>query len=199
MSSTFEDGPPQRGVGLALLGGVLLVVMGLYGGWLVFGGAAPAVRADLLGAASSTRTGTGSEVLQVPVLTTSGSAVQGNGVGGAPPSKAITVSAVLTGQLGPGSPAALLVTITNPNSQSVEVTSVSGAVTSVATGSLPGRATCSASWYHVAAFTGSRTVARNSSTTVPLAVTFDDVPTTNQDNCKGALFSYSFTAQARQA
>ena len=209
MSSTFYEDRPHRGTGLAVLGGALLVAMGLYGGWLVFGGPAPSGgAADLLGSASSAKSSTGSEVLQVPVLTTGGTAVQGqaapaaqggNGNGGNPPGHAITVTAVLTGQLGPGSPASLRVTITNPNSQAVEVTSVSGAITSVVTGTLPGRMACSASWYHVEPFTGSQPVARNGSITVPLRVTFDDVPTTNQDNCKGARFTYSFTAQARQA
>jgi hypothetical protein len=211
MRSTAHEEEPRRGFVRALLGGALLVLIGVYGGWLVVGGAVPGTgRADLLGSASSAKPSSGSEVVQIPVLTTSQSsssavqgqaapASQGNGNGGNAPGHAISVSAVVSGRLGPGSPALLLVTITNPNSQAVEVTSVSGAVTSVTSGTLPGKSACSASWYHVGTFTGSRTVARNSSTTVALPVTFDDVLTTNQDNCKGARFTYSFTAQARQA
>lgn len=204
MSSTFYEDEPHRGIGLAVLGGALLVAMGLYGGWLVFGGsAARGTAADLLGS-TSTKTSSGGEVLQVPVLSTSGTVVQGQaapatqGNGGAQ-GHTLTVTAVMAGQVGPGSPASLLVTITNPNSQAVEVTSVSGTVTSVTTGTLSGQVACSASWYHVTPFTGSRTVARNGSTVVALPVTFDNSPATNQDNCKGATFTYSFTAQARQA
>ena len=199
MTSTAYQDQPRRGFVPALLAGVLLLGMGLYGGWLVFGGSRSA-----MGAAAPRVTGADQQVVQVPVTQGSGTVVQGSpaaasGSSGGVPGKAITVSAVVTGQLGPSSPAALLVTVTNPNNQPVVVTSVTGAVTSVSPGAQRDKAACSASWYHVAPFSGTRTVERNSSTTVALALTFDDIPATNQDNCKGARFSYSFSAQARQA
>jgi len=209
MSTSAHEENPPRGLVPALLGGVLLLVLGLYGGWLVFGGS-PGGRDVALsglpsvpGAAAPSK----AEVVQIPVLPATqplGSAVKvqpaasGNGNSGGAPGHAIAVSGVIVGSVGPGAPALLLVTITNPNNQAIEVFSVTGAISSVTTGAQAGKPACSIGWYHVGSFTGSQLVARNSSTTVSLPVTFDNAPATNQDNCKGAQFTYSYSAQARQ-
>ena len=209
MTSASLDTRPRGGFGVALLGGVLLLLLGVYGGWLLFG--PPVSQAEQVDSLPR------AVVVQVPVqsgTTLGGGAVRGgesspqvaptapNGSGnggGSGNGHTIAVTGVVSGSLGPGSPATLLVTITNPNNQDVVVTSVTASVTSVAPGALAGKPACSLSWYHVGSFSGSRTVAKNSSATIGLPLTFTDVPSTNQDNCKGASYTYSFTAQARQA
>jgi hypothetical protein len=116
-----------------------------------------------------------------------------------PPGHAIKVSGAVTGEVGPGRPATLVVTIRNPNNQDILVTSVTGKVTTVATGSDATKQACQVSWYSIGSFAGSQRIARNSTAAVSLPVTLADLPGTNQDNCKGASYTFTFQAQARQA
>ena len=215
-----EDDRRRRGFVLALLGGVLLLLVGLTGGWLAFGadttanpqslaaspGSAPSSSATVVlpaqqaagGPSSAPVSGT-SQAQAVSQTSSSGNNGNGNGNGGGGQGHSLDVSGTVVGSVGPGSPARLVITVSNPNNQDVLLTSVSGNVTSVTSAGLSGKPVCSASWYHVGSFTGSRTITKGARTTVELPVTFDDLTTTNQDNCKRAHYTYSFTAQARQA
>jgi hypothetical protein len=141
-------------------------------------------------------------------VTPDGATVQGstsgaaNSPGNSPssnPGHQIDVTGTVVGQLRPGSPATLTVSITNRNSQDIVVTSVTGTITSVTTRGLPGLPVCSTSWYTVGTSTAPTSIAKNKSGTVSVPVTLNDLPTTNQDNCKGSTVQLSFTAQARQA
>ena len=124
----------------------------------------------------------------------------GNGNGaGTNPGHPLTLSGTVTGRVAPGSPATLTVAIDNPNNQDIVVTSLTGTITSVTSLNLPGRPTCSTSWYSVGTFTGSKPIAKNKSGTISVPLTLTDLPTTNQDNCKGSTVQFSFTAQAQQA
>lgn len=213
-----EDDRRRRGFLLALFGGALLLLLGLFGGWLAFGDTGTASPRALGGSPSPSPSSGVTVVLPTPqpgaspssapvVGTTEGQPASedvdrsgnGNGNGSSNPGHPLSVSGEVNGSVGPGTPATLVVTITNPNNQAVVLTSVGGAVTSVTSAGQAGKPACSVSWYHVGSFAGARTIARNSSTTVSLPVTFDDLPTVNQDNCKGAQYTFSFTAQARQA
>jgi hypothetical protein len=211
-SPAYEEDRHPRGFLVALLGGVLLLLLGLFGGWLAFG-ADQSANHQALGVSPSPKASSGVTVV-LPAQQEAGQPVtQGGGgtvvtsnssnssAGGSSsnPGHPLVVSGTVVGSVAPGSPAHLVVTISNPNNQAVLLTSVSGAITSVASAGLAHKPVCSASWYHVASFSGSRTIAKSSSTSVELQVTFDDLPTVNQDNCKGAQYTYSFTAQARQA
>jgi hypothetical protein len=123
----------------------------------------------------------------------------GNGTTGSNPGHPITVTGAVVGKINLGSPATLNVTIANPNNQDILVTSVTGAITSVTSAGLTGRPACSSTWYSVGSFTGSKTITKNSSGQVTIPLTLTNLPSTNQDNCKGSTVHFSFTAQARQA
>jgi len=220
-----EDDRRTGGFFLALLGGVLLLLVGLFGGWMAFGAngtASPRAAAPqptptpnvsvVLPGSQTASQPSSSPAPQVVVGTGqaqasaaggnangNGNNGNGNGNGGSNNGHPLTVSGQVTGSVGPGSPASLVITIANPNNQDVLVTSVTGAITSVTTGSQAGKPSCSVSWYHVGSFSGSKAIAKNASGTVSLPVTFDDLSNVNQDNCKGAHYTYSFTVQARQA
>jgi hypothetical protein len=212
-----EDDRRRRGFVLALLGGVLLLAVGLTGGWIAFG-ADNSANPQYLGSSQGNTPSSGATVVlpaqqaagepsAAPVAGTSqGQAAtqpssggnNGNGSGGNQ-GHSLDVSGTVVGSVGPGSSAQLVLTISNPNNQDVLLTSVSGNVTSVTSAGIAGKPVCSASWYHVGSFSGSRTIVKGASTTIQLPVTFDDLASTNQDNCKRARYTYSFTAQARQA
>ena len=68
---------------------------------------------------------------------------------------------VVQGQVAPGRSATLVVTIANPNSQDILVTSVTGSVTSVTSAGQAGKPACSTSWYQVGTFTGSLPISKN--------------------------------------
>lgn len=134
----------------------------------------------------------------------------GNGNGGSagngatPPPKALVVKQVTTPasatqSVAPGSPGWVTVSVNNPNNQAVVLTGVTGTVTSVATGTRPGLLPCNKSWISIQPWTSRQTLAANGTTTVKLATTFNNLSTTNQDNCKGVAFNFSFTATGDQA
>jgi hypothetical protein len=133
---------------------------------------------------------------------TQGNGNNGNGNGNSGngnPGHAITLTGTVVGKISPNSPAALNITIDNPNNQDIVVTSVSGSITSVTSAGLVGRPPCSADWYSVGTFTGPKTIAKNKSAQVSVPLTLTDLPSTNQDNCKGSTVQFSFAAQAQQA
>jgi hypothetical protein len=136
-------------------------------------------------------------------VTPDGAAVQGSGGGASNnpgnPGHQIDVTGSVTGQLRPGTPATLTVTIANRNNQDIVVTSVTGTITSVTTLHAAGLPLCDASWYVVGTSTAPTPIAKNRTGTVVVPVTLNDLPSTNQDNCKGSTVQLSFTAQARQA
>ncbi|MCW3101399.1 MAG: hypothetical protein JWL77_7017 [Chthonomonadaceae bacterium] len=111
----------------------------------------------------------------------------------------ITLTGSVVGTISLGAPATLNITISNPNNQDIVVTSVTGAITSVTSAGLVGRPVCSSNWYSVGSFTGSKTITKNANGQVSVPLTLTNLPSTNQDNCKGSTVHFSFTAQARQA
>jgi hypothetical protein len=123
----------------------------------------------------------------------------GNNGNGSNAGHPITLTGSVVGKIWPGSPATLNVTISNPNNQDIVVTSVTGAITSVTSAGLDGRPVCSSSWYNVGSFTGSKTIAKNANGQVSVPLTLTNLPSTNQDNCKGSTVHFTFTAQAQQA
>jgi len=127
----------------------------------------------------------------------------GNGNGGSSGTTSnghpITLTGNVTGQPGPGVTAKLNVTIDNGKNQAIVVRTVTATVTSVTTGTQAGKPQCKTSWYSIAPFSGSLPIAAGGKGVVPLTVTFTDEPAINQDNCRGATYSFSFNATADQA
>ena len=129
----------------------------------------------------------------------------GNGNGGpssdnnSSPGKAFTTSVVATTPVAPGQDGSVTVRVTNPNNQAALVTSLTGTVTGVSSGNRPGLQQCKKEWIVLGSFTGSQPVGANNSTLVQVPVTFTDLSTTNQDNCKGVAYTFSFTVTGRQA
>lgn len=125
----------------------------------------------------------------------------GNGAGGTnqPPGKAVTVSGSVVGKIGLGSPATLNVTVDNPNNQALVITKVMGTITSVTSAGQAGKPACSAAWYSVGTFTGSKALPKNGSAIVAVPLTLTPLSSTNQDNCKGSTVTFAFSATAEQA
>lgn len=202
-----EDDRRRRGVVLLLVGAVLLLLLGLLGGYVLFGGDA-ATGAN--GVPTPTRPSavlpSGDPVTRPtgpPVVVDGGgqavaepSADAGGGSAEAADGSGLATSSRVVGDVAPGSPASLVISLGNPGSAPLVVTAVSARVTSVA-GPTPG-APCSVDWYEVEPFRGSRAVPAGGSTTVELAVVFVDSPTVNQDGCKGATYAYTYRVEARQ-
>ena len=118
----------------------------------------------------------------------------GGGNGASPnPGHPITLTGTVVGVVRPGAPATLVVDVRNQNNQDILVTSVTGTVTSAS------RAGCDPAWYSVGTWSGSSTIRKNASGQVSVPLLLADLPTTNQDACKGATVQLAFTAQARQA
>jgi len=206
-----EQDRRRRGL-LVALGAVVMLLLGILSGWLAFGeqgravsqprGPRPTPSAGAVlpsGAAQSRPTAPPGPV----VVTGSGEAQsragrtrEGDGVTVA--GDELVVSGRVAGSVGPGQEAELVITISNASRRPVVVTAVTGRVTAVTSGGAADKPACSASWYRVGSFAGSTAVAPEASTTVSLGLTFDDLSTVNQDNCKGARFTYTFTAMARQ-
>ena len=127
----------------------------------------------------------------------------GNGNGGptgaGSPGKALQVAVASTVPVGPGKAGSVTVTVTNPNNQAANLTRLSGSVigvTSVKNNKLPA---CRADWISLGSWSGSKAVAANTSTTLTMPVTFNNLATTNQDNCKGVTYTFSFTVNGQQA
>jgi hypothetical protein len=128
----------------------------------------------------------------------SGTGNQGNGLGNGlgNPAKTLAVSGTASADLGPGRDAVLSVTVTNPNSGAVVLTSVEATVTSVTP---VNGLRCDADWISVPAGGQGVEVPGGGTRTVALAVKLSNLPAVNQDGCKGAGYTYSLTANGRQA
>jgi hypothetical protein len=125
----------------------------------------------------------------------------GNGGSTGSPSNShpVTLTGSVTGQPGPGVTAQLNITIDNSKNQAIVVRTVTATVTSVTSGTQAGKPQCRTSWYSIAPFSGSLPIAAGAKGAVPLTVTFTNEPAINQDNCRGATYSFSFNATADQA
>jgi hypothetical protein len=130
----------------------------------------------------------------------------GNGNGGSAgtgtsvsPGKAFTVSVQSVSAIAPGKTGTVTVNVTNPNSQAANLTSLTGIVTGVGSGTRAGLPKCEPSWVVLGGWTGTRNVAGNGSTALSMPVSFTDKPTTNQDNCKGVTYTFSFVVNGQQA
>jgi hypothetical protein len=114
-----------------------------------------------------------------------------------PPPQALTVSQAVSGALTLGEPASLTVTVTNPNDQAVDLTSVTATVTSVdssAGDGPPAAPRCSPCPLRQR----SSASARAGSTTASLAIRLVENGQ-NQDRCKNATYRFSYSATANQA
>jgi hypothetical protein len=111
----------------------------------------------------------------------------------------IVVTGSMNGPLAPGVSRTLTVTIDNAKNQAINIRTVTASITSVTSGSQIGKPACDKSWFTVGSFSGAQYVAKGAKGTVTLPVTFTNLATTNQDNCKGTSVGLSFTATADQA
>jgi hypothetical protein len=181
----------SKGLALWVSGG--LVTTAVVGGIVAY-------KASSSSPVSSTTTPTnGGGTISAGSNSSAGSNGNGNGNGNSNGGHPITLTGAVAGKLVLGSPSTVTVTVNNPNNQDIAVTSVTGAITSVTSAGLAGRPVCSASWYNVGSFTGTKTIAKNTNGQFSIPVTLANLPSTNQDNCKGSTVRLNFTAQAQQA
>jgi hypothetical protein len=135
-----------------------------------------------------------------PSGTSGGTGIGGNGSGnGGTVGIGFTISGGVS-NLGPGVPKPIALTLTNPNDFKIYVTALTVAMS---TSSLP--AGCQSSWFQLTQSSVSNsnavTVPAKGSTTVasaPLAPQIEliDSPTDNQDACKSASFTLTFSGSA---
>ena len=123
----------------------------------------------------------------------------GGSAGSGSPGHTLTLSGVVAGYLAPGRVGTLTVTIANPNNQDITVRSVSGRVSSVGTRGLVGKLPCDANWFEVTPFSSTKVIGKNASGSVVLPFALKNLPTTNQDNCKGVSLAVTFSATADAA
>jgi hypothetical protein len=114
----------------------------------------------------------------------------GEGVTAAP---VLHVTGAVAGDVAPGVPATLVVTVENPSRTDARVTGVSADVVGV---QRSGPGACSSSWYGIASYTGDLVVPSGASRDVRLRVTLADLPDVNQDGCKGARYTFRFAVAA---
>ena len=146
-------------------------------------------------------------VWQAASLAASGGNGQGNngvgngngGSGSTTPAKALVVLSQGATPIAPGRPGTVTVLVTNPNNQVVSLTSLTGTVTGVSTGTRVGLPNCNKAWIVLGSWSGTKLVGANGSTTVQMPVSFTDVASVNQDNCKGATYQFSFVVNGQQA
>lgn len=105
----------------------------------------------------------------------------------------LLLQGTVDGEVGPGTPATLLVTVRNPSARGLRVTGLDGRVVSVQQAAAGG---CSAGWYHVGSFAGDLLLGAGARATVRLPVTFDDLPDVDQNGCRGAQYAFSYTVRA---
>lgn len=114
----------------------------------------------------------------------------GNGnSGGSNPGHPIGVSWTIDAPLQPGRLGVLAATIDNQNNQAITVQTVSVVVNSA------DKAGCNKAWLTVGSFSGARSVAANSPTTINLDIKLND-NTSNQNACKSAKFNLTVSATA---
>jgi hypothetical protein len=186
-----EDDRDRRGLLVLLVLAVLLVLLGILFGYLGFGSS----RAEDTDRATAVRTRAPAIVRPSPAAvaiegtgTSSGTAQTGLGT-------PLLASSEVLGEVAPGAPATLVLTLTNQAPRAVQVMTVSARITSVSTAT----SACSTSWYDVGSFTGPTILPGHGVATVRLPVTFFDSPTVNQDGCKGARYTYGYRVEAIQA
>lgn len=147
---------------------------------------------------------------------TSGNNGCGNGGGGgtktscaSAPGKSFLLSGVLDADLTPGAQRSLIVTITNPNNQDLQVTKLVPTVQSPTGGA--GRSdipSCTKNWIVIGA--GYSYVAGQEKLiayadpskpplTLSIPIKMSDLDDTNQDNCKNASFPIKLSATGQQA
>lgn len=115
-----------------------------------------------------------------------------------PPPKALTVRHTMPTQVRLGSPGILRVLVTNPNSQAVDLTGVTGKVDRVDTSAGSGPV-CTTSDLVISSSNAAQRIGKGA-TGDPVDLTVTMVENgLNQDRCKGATFHFSFTATANQA
>ena len=140
--------------------------------------------------------------LQSATLGGNGQGNNGNGGGNTTgsPGQALAATVQAVTPLAPGRQATVTVRVHNPNNQAVILTGLSGRITGVTSGNLPAPIpACDPTWFQVGTWQGTLRIAANSAGLASMPVTFDNKPTTNQDNCKGVTYRYSFTATGRQS
>jgi hypothetical protein len=188
-SPEHEDDRRRRGLLVLLVIAVLLVLLGILSWYPGFGS----------GKAAGTTRPTAARTPGPVVVRPSPEAVAVEGTGtstgtartglGTP----LVATSQVVGEVAPGAPATLVLTLTNPAPRPVRVMAVSARITSVAASA------CSTSWYDVGSFAGPTTLPGHGVATVRLRVTFLDSPTVNQDGCKGASYTYGYRVEAIQA
>lgn len=135
----------------------------------------------------------------------------GNGNGGktpakdcSNPAKAFTLSGAVNGALAPGLARFLLVTVSNPNSQPMQITRVNATVGDPVGGlSQTALPACVKTWVSVGNYvyvSGVKSIApANGSVVVSIPISLINLSTINQDNCKGATFPISLGGEGQQA
>jgi hypothetical protein len=201
MSAQVEQQDTHRRRGLVWLGFALLVLgagVGVVLQWQV----------AEAGAASTGSVSAAAAKKPAPAPTTPGNGQGNNGNGGGnggggsstPAGKTLNVSGTVVGQVAPGVPATLNVTVQNPNSSDVDLTALTAAMTSVET-QQPGtdeRPACNKDWFVIGQLTATQRIARDGQLVVSLPITLLKSATVNQDNCKGVTYTFGFTATANQ-
>jgi hypothetical protein len=120
----------------------------------------------------------------------------GTGTAGTNSTLSVTQTSTIAGLAPSSAPQTLSGTIANTNSSKAYVTSITASISSVskATGAPAG--TCSASDFTLtgATVTVNAEIPANSTTTTWTGptVAFNDLPTTNQDACKGATVNFAY-------
>ncbi len=114
------------------------------------------------------------------------------------PGKALRVSVRSVSPVAPGRSGALAVEVHNPHHQDVLLTGLTGTVTGVTSGTRSGIPRCDAAWIRLGVWEGAQLVAKQTSSTLALPVSFDDKAGINQDNCKGVEYSIDVTASGRK-
>jgi hypothetical protein len=206
-----EEDRRRRGLLVLLLAAILLLLLGFLGGYLVLG-------PDTSGAAQATPTslhvppgvlpvespsgvpavldGTGQAVTEAAGVGTRAATGHGEAVSrmGLP----LVVASKVVGRVGPGTPATLVITVTNPDTSGVVLTGATARITSVTSAASTTGPACSPGWYAVGTFSGVRPLGPLASTTVELRITFDDSRSVNQDSCKSARYAYAYRVEARK-
>lgn len=191
----------RRAFFVLLAAAVALMLLGILGGWLMLDGREGLARPSVAAPSSAPSPTVVLPPGQSVTASSSGSSTNGSSTSSGVTSQgaALRLSGRVIGQVGPGTAAQLVVTVTNPSNDSLQLTSVRGVIIKVTGSTQAGKVLCSRDWYHVGPFSGAPTVAARGSVTVELPITFDNLAGVNQDNCKGAPFTFSVTAQARSA
>ena len=111
--------------------------------------------------------------------------------------QALAVSGRVLGLVGIAHPATLLVTVTNRSSGTITLNRVVGALTGVGSVGDAAHPVCDRRWYSVGSSQAPVRLQRGASAQIPLPVILRDLPV-NQDNCKGAVYTFRVSASGQQ-